>query len=350
MPLTPADLTQLGETPITIMSNFYASTYVRMDATGVTASSGTGGTVNCEYGIDSLAKFKIRPQSDGTYAFESVASPGVFLRMDATGTPTDMSGGGTVNCQYGIADAKEKFSAYANADGSFSFESKALPTFYLRLVTGSGVTAATGPGGTVNCQYNAKGGGNESFFLNMADQALAFPIQGQTQLMWCWDATAVSVANFYNANSGWTQCTLANRVLARADCCNLDANGVSPGGNQGSWPDASPLNPNPTNAPGPLPAVGHYTQTITSALTPVQLGVQMARPAPVVCNITWYDVNGNYAGGHIVVVSGRSLAGGVDHVSVSDPGNGGSTSDVVYNTFRDSYQNSGKWDHSYLTA
>lgn len=55
MPLAAADLTQLGETPITIMSNFYPNIYVRMDATGVNAASGTGGTVNCEYGIDSLA-------------------------------------------------------------------------------------------------------------------------------------------------------------------------------------------------------------------------------------------------------------------------------------------------------
>jgi hypothetical protein len=340
--LAAADLTQLGETPITILSNFYPNIYVRMDATGVNAASPTGGTVNCEYGIDSRAQFKIRPQNDGTYAFESAASPGVFLRMDATGTPTDMSAGGTVNCQFGIVDAKERFNAYANADGSFSFESAALPTYYLRLVTGSGVTTATGPGGTVNCQYNAKGGANESFFLNMADQALVFAMQQQTQQMWCWDATAVSVANYYNPNSGWTQCTLANTVFARQDCCNLDANGVSTC-NWGCWPDQSSLSPNPTGAPGPMQAVGHYTQTLTCALSPVQLGVQMAKSAPVVCNISWRG-----GGGHIVVVKGRSLVSGVDHVSVSDPAIG--DSDQVYNTFKTAYQVTGTWDHSYPTA
>lgn len=337
MPLASTDLTQLGGTPITIVSTFYPNIYVRMDATGVSTANTTGGTVNCEYGIDSLAQFKIHPQSDGTYAFESVASPGVYLRMDATGTPTNMSAGGTVNCQYGIADAKEKFNAYANADGSFSFESAAMPTFYLRLVTGSGVTTATGPGGTVNCQYNARGGGNESFFLNMADQKLVFTMQQQTQQMWCWDAASVSIAAYYNANSAWTQCTLANTVFGRNDCCNLDANGVSTC-NWGCWPDASSNN----GGPGPLQAVGHYTSTLTSALSPVQLGVQIANSAPVVCNISWAG-----GGGHIVALRGRSLVNGVDHVSVGDPAAG--DSDQVYNTFKTAYMGTGTWDHSYPT-
>jgi hypothetical protein len=347
MPLAATDLTQLGETPITILSNFYPNIYMRMDTTGVNSSSSTGGTVNCEYGIDSQAQFKIRPQSDGTYAFESAASPGVFLRMDATGTPTDMSAGGTVNCQYGIADAKEKFNAYANADGSFSFESAAMPTYYLRLVTGSGVTAATGPGGTVNCQYNAKGGGNESFFLNMANQVLPFNIQRQTQVMWCWDATAVSVALFYDAQARWTQCSLANTVLsttvpAGTDCCTLNANQVSPCGNNGCWPDRDPTG---NAANGPLQVVQHYTQTINRALTPVEIGVQIANRRPVVCNINWQN-----GGGHIIVVRGRSLVNGVDNVSVGDPGDG-STSDVVYTALTQGRYTAanGTWNFSYPT-
>lgn len=337
MPLAAADLTQLGSTPITILSNFYPNIYLRMDATGVTAASSTGGTVNCEYNADSLAQFRIHPQTDGTYAFESVASPGVYLRMDATGTPTNMSAGGTVNCQFGIADAKEKFNAHANADGSFSFESAAMPTFYLRLVTGSGVTTATGPGGTVNCQYNASGGGNESFFLNMVDQNLNFVMQHQSQTNWCWDAASVSIAAYYTPNTAWTQCTLANTVFGRGDCCNLDANGVSVC-NWGCWPDAAPS----ANNPGPLQAVGHYTKTLTSALTPAQLGAQIANSAPVVCNISWAG-----GGGHIPVLRGRSLVNGIDHVSVGDPWYG--DSDQTYNTFKTAYQGSGTWDHSYPT-
>jgi hypothetical protein len=342
MTLAAADLGQLGETPITIMSNTSPNTYLRMDATGVTASSGPGGTVNCEYGIDPNAQFKVRPQQYGTYAFESAASPGVFLRMDATTCPAaSMSGGGTVNGRC-VIGAEGQYTAHSNGDGSFSFESFAYPGYYLRM-DATGVSAAASPGGTVNCRYNASGGAHESFFLSKVVQLLAFNIQRQTQQMWCWDATAVSIANYYNANSGWTQCTLANTVLARNDCCNLDANGVSPGGNWGSWPDNSPLVPNPTNAPGPLQAVGHYTQTLAFALSTAQLGTQIANSAPVVCNISWAG-----GGGHIVALRGCSQVSGVDHVSVSDPADG-SNSDWVYNTFKTAYLGTGTWDHSYPT-
>ncbi|MEU1661611.1 hypothetical protein [Streptomyces griseofuscus] len=87
--------------------------------------------------------------------------------MDGTGVPTDISGGGTVNCQSFIGPY-EKFRARAQTDGSFSFESATFTNIFLRMVTGSGVTTATGPGGTVNCQYNANDGGDEKFFLDIA--------------------------------------------------------------------------------------------------------------------------------------------------------------------------------------
>lgn len=345
MPLAATDLTQLGQLPITIMSNFYPSIFLRMDGTGVTAASTPGGTVNCEYNADALAKFIIQPQANGSYAFASTAFPGVYLRMDGTGVPTNMAGGGTVNCSFGIADAGETFIAHANADGSFSFESVAFPGIFLRMVTGSGVTTATGPGGTVNCQINANGGANESFFLNIADQSLNnYAIQLQSQTLWCWDAVSVTVAAYYNPNSTWTQCGLANTVFGQANCCNL-VNNVSPC-NWGCWPDASSNN----GGPGPLQAVGHYTQTLTRALSVVQLGAQMANSAPVVCNITW----DNNAGGHIVAVHGRysvvtatgAAVSTVDYVNVGDPWDG--EHDITYASFV-RYQGNGTWDHSYPT-
>jgi len=356
MPLAAADLTQLGNTPITIMSNFYPNTYLRMDGTGVTAPMNAGGgTVNCEYGADILAAFQVVPQSNGSYAFQSVSFPGVYLRMDGTGVPTTMAGGGTVNCQFGIVDAGETFNLSANADGSFSFQSVLFPGIYLRMVTGSGVTAATGPGGTVNCQINASGGANESFFLNtanlnMATQNTGFEIQKQTQTMWCWDASTVSVAAYYNKNTAWTQCSLANQMLSRQDCC-VGVGQVSPCGNYGSWPDLNPLTNTTANAP--MQTVGVYTATINSTLTPAQISAQLARNwqgvqgagvgAPFLCNISWQG-----GGGHIVVVSGRSLVGTVDHVSVADPGSG-TVSDWVYTAFQNAYQVTGTWNKSYTT-
>ncbi|MFJ9442309.1 hypothetical protein ACIRRH_10605 [Kitasatospora sp. NPDC101235] len=169
MSLSAADLAKLGDAPITIQSTHYPNVYLRMDGTGVTAFAGGGaGKVNCQYGTGPLTSFRVRPQSDGSYAFESVAFPNVFLRMEGSGVPTTMAGGGTVNCQFG-AFSYEMYKLLPQSDGSFSFGSAtAFPNIYLRLVTGSGVTTATGPGGTVNCQINANGGADEKFFLALA--------------------------------------------------------------------------------------------------------------------------------------------------------------------------------------
>ncbi|MEU3524687.1 hypothetical protein AB0E62_12560 [Streptomyces sp. NPDC038707] len=168
MPLSAAGLAKLGDAPVTIQSTFFPNIYLRMDGTGVTSSTDPGGgTVNCPYGTGPWTGYKVRPQADGSYAFESAAFSNVFLRMDGTGVPATMAGGGKVNCQCGIGPY-EKCHLRAQADGSFSFESAAFPGIYLRMVTGSGVTTATGPGGTVNCQINANGGEHEKFILNRA--------------------------------------------------------------------------------------------------------------------------------------------------------------------------------------
>ncbi|URZ99545.1 hypothetical protein NCG97_00885 [Streptomyces lydicamycinicus] len=95
MPLSAADLGKLGDTPITIQSTFFPNIYLRMDGTGVTSFTGSGGgTVNCQYGTGTWTGYKVRPQADGSYAFESVAFPNVFLRMDGTEVPATMAGGG----------------------------------------------------------------------------------------------------------------------------------------------------------------------------------------------------------------------------------------------------------------
>lgn len=92
MPLSAADLGKLGDTPITIQSTFFPNIYLRMDGTGVTSFTGSGGgTVNCQYGTGPWTGYKVRPQADGSYAFESVAFPNVFLRMDGTGVPATMA-------------------------------------------------------------------------------------------------------------------------------------------------------------------------------------------------------------------------------------------------------------------
>jgi hypothetical protein len=79
MPLSLTDLAALGDTPVTILSTYFANVYLRMDGTGVTAVTGPGGgTVNCAYNVGAWEQFRVRPQIDGSYAFESVAFPNVM--------------------------------------------------------------------------------------------------------------------------------------------------------------------------------------------------------------------------------------------------------------------------------
>src|SRR5258706_6241077 len=59
----------------------------------------------------------------------------------------------------------------------------------------------------------AMGGGPET------SATLSFSQQTQQQNLWCWAAVTVSVSLFYNAGSGWSQCSLVNAELGRSDCC-----------------------------------------------------------------------------------------------------------------------------------
>jgi hypothetical protein len=165
-------------------------------------------------------------------------------------------------------------------------------------------------------------------------QSLAFNMQHQQTSMWCWDASTVSVAAFYDPSTAWTQCSLANSWLGRNDCCPA---GVAPSDNtvpagciQGSWPD------------GPLTRVGHLDGTTNGVLTPAGVGVEIGDSEPIVVDIRW--ANG---GGHIVVLRGRFLAGMREYLHVSDPANG--DSDVSYSSFLNSYLGSGTWTHTYTT-
>ena len=54
------------------------------------------------------------------------------------------------------------------------------------------------------------------------DPALAvldFTMQHQLQSEWCWAATSVSVAHYYDAHSSWTQCQMVNAQTGHTTCC-----------------------------------------------------------------------------------------------------------------------------------
>lgn len=137
-----------------IKSAQFDNVFLRLDGTGVTKPTGSGGGVaNAQYGAGPWEAFNIVVNTDGTVSIASVAFPGVFLRMDGTGVTEPVGpGGGTVNAQF-TAGPWEKFKLVPQGDGTTAFESVAFPGVFLRL-DGNGVTQPVGSGGGVaNCQF-----------------------------------------------------------------------------------------------------------------------------------------------------------------------------------------------------
>src|SRR2546430_14246100 len=96
MPLSAADLTTLGDTPITIRSTAFANVYPRLDGSGVTSSTDYGGGKgNCQFNAGANEKYKVPAQNHGSDSFESAAFPNVYRRPAGSGgTSQTRSGGG----------------------------------------------------------------------------------------------------------------------------------------------------------------------------------------------------------------------------------------------------------------
>ena len=128
--------------------------YLTADGSNVTESCSEGnGVITCSPTCYAESQqFYIIPVAEdcNIYTIQSVAHPGVYLRMNGSGvTRFNGPGSGTVNLQYGVSDL-EKFRIIYNGDkyaGMFSFESKVFPFVYLRT---------DGQKGVVNCQYGAR--------------------------------------------------------------------------------------------------------------------------------------------------------------------------------------------------
>lgn len=154
---------------------------------------------------------------------------------------------------------------------------------------------------------------------------LRFSMQRQQQSNWCWAATATSVALFYDPNSGWTQCAVANGQLSRNDCCGSGAAG--PCNVYGFLDDA-------------LNRTGHFVSIEGGSVSAGTIMDQMLQRRPLGIRVAWSG-----GGAHFIAATGRQ---GEDLVFVSDCGSG-STSVVPYETLRTRYAGSGSWTHTYYT-
>ncbi|GAB3085345.1 hypothetical protein GCM10027186_52100 [Micromonospora schwarzwaldensis] len=333
MPLSLADLKKIGDTPITIESTTYPEVCLRMDGTGVPTTMAGGGTVNCNFRAADQEKFKLRDHGNDTFSIESIAFPGVFLRMVAADVNSQTPTGGVVNCQLNAdGGGHETFKFRAQADGSYSIESLGFPNVFLRM-TGTGVTTHTAQGGgKVDCHFNANGGAEEKFKISMAAQSLDFSnAQLQSQTMWCWAASSVNIARFYNPNTTQTQCAQANAQFGQDKCCNAaDAGGAAC--NRGSWP---------TDA---LTRMRHLKEELFRALTPVEVAAELAKSQPVGVDTHWRN-----GGGHIVVIRGRWESDGTEWLRIHDPWDG--FVDVTFDSFVNNYTAAGGvWSRSYRTV
>jgi endonuclease/exonuclease/phosphatase family metal-dependent hydrolase len=134
-----------------IASMQFPGVYLQMDGYDVTSSDAGQGNLTIGHGAGPLDQFKISAKpTSGPYvtAFESVAYPGVFLRMDATELNRDPRSGGKVNKQFGQA-YYELFTIKPQSDGTVAIESVPFPGVYLRLLKGRD----PGPTAVVNCHF-----------------------------------------------------------------------------------------------------------------------------------------------------------------------------------------------------
>ncbi len=178
-----------------------------------------------------------------------------------------------------------------------------------------------------------------------------FDCQTQTESNWCWDATGVSLALFYDPTSGWTQCKFANLHLGQTDCCT---NPSSSACNQGAWPNIAwpkimQLESNITVSHG-TSSTGTPT-TSSTELTSVTNAFQskLNESNVVGCNVDWWQSNGSSywrVGGHIVIVTGMS--GNQQYVTVQDPATGYHV--VKLSDFVNAYAGQGYLGNQYYTS
>jgi Papain-like cysteine protease AvrRpt2 len=156
---------------------------------------------------------------------------------------------------------------------------------------------------------------------------LDFEMQPQQHSNWCWAAVATSVAHFYNRNSKWTQCRVANRNLGKKGCCE----GLGRKCNKiGHLQDS-------------LKLVGHSEppRFIEGKIPFRRAQHEINARRPVGVRTQW---RGSEIGHYIAIVGYHS---GLKMLTVEDPTYG--TSHVHYRVFCRDYRGSGKWTRSYCT-
>jgi hypothetical protein len=157
---------------------------------------------------------------------------------------------------------------------------------------------------------------------------LVFTEQHQQQTEWCWAATTVSIALYYNPSCGWTQCLLVNRAFGQTTCCQ---NGASAQCNQPWYPNLA------------LAITGNLRTWQSSSATLATVMQEINASHPISIGIFW-----NGGGGHNPAIAGYDNSiPAVPTIDLQDPWYGPSTQD--FNTFPSTYQGGATWGATYFT-
>ncbi|RZK55970.1 MAG: hypothetical protein EOO91_12995 [Pedobacter sp.] len=159
-----------------------------------------------------------------------------------------------------------------------------------------------------------------------SNKELKFSMQRQVQDNWCWAANAASISIFYDNHSGWTQCLVATDVFPGKSCC---------------------VNAAPCNEPWYLDEALQITSNFNAPLiySPINLAeikAQVDNGRLIGTRIGWSG-----GGGHFVSIYGYNDIGQDPFLYIADPIYGNSF--VKLSSFNTSYQNNGRWTHTYYT-
>ncbi|WP_425463293.1 papain-like cysteine protease family protein [Methylobacterium terricola] len=169
-----------------------------------------------------------------------------------------------------------------------------------------------------------------------AKLVLLFTVANQNQTNWCWSAVATSVSHYYDPHSIWTQCSTANAVLGRPDCCVAANASDKAKCNQQARLDIA------------LVKTHNLVQLIdqrNSPLTFDDIKNEIDNSRVVGTRVRW---NGG-GGGHFQAIHGYEITpSGSEYIYISDPIYG--NTQIKYSRFASYYTGTGgTWTHSYLT-
>ena len=154
---------------------------------------------------------------------------------------------------------------------------------------------------------------------------IEFTMEQQTESNWCWAATAASVSAYYLPTTGWGQCGVASEVLG-TQCCQYPV-------------------PAPCNVPSYLSSALTVTDNFVAEIGVAsisQIIAELEAKRPVGARVGWEG-----GGGHFCVIAAYSYVMRMEYFGIRDPYYG--QSGIPVSAFRNNYQGTGTWTHTYFT-